>query len=269
MGLRLELAWLDIEPRPRVEAALLWAAVESADSTSSLQYSHPSAQWMDVRTVRPFVFLSPSASETRSRWMSPGVEVSRPGVEGVELLSRDRGVEACRGLSRGLSRPVARPVEACREACRGLSRGLSRPVARPVEACREACRGLSRGLSKLGDTPLVRLDLFESLPSRRFGCRASTTNSTTKSRSTSLYNGGSSSRSRCRALQLYSAPERSTSLQLYSALHSTSSTPSLRLDTNERGVGGRWTDDDDTHKRHTDTNKLTRHTASGPATHPE
>ena len=31
-----------------------------------------------------------------------------------------------------------------------------------------------------------------------------------------------------RALQLYSAPERSTSLQLYSALHSTSSTPSLR-----------------------------------------
>ena len=31
---------------------------------------------------------------------------------------------------------------------------------------------------------VVRLDLFESLPSRRFGCRASTTNSTTKSRST-------------------------------------------------------------------------------------
>ena len=30
---------------------------------------------------------------------------------------------------------------------------------------------------------------------------------------------------------LYSAPERSTSLQLYSALHSTSSTPSLRLRT--------------------------------------
>ena len=29
---------------------------------------------------------------------------------------------------------------------------------------------------------------------------------------------------------LYSAPERSTSLQLYSALHSTSSTPSLRVD---------------------------------------
>ena len=30
-----------------------------------------------------------------------------------------------------------------------------------------------------------------------------------------------------------------------------------------RGMGGRWTDDDDTHERHTDTNKLTRHTASG------
>ena len=89
-------------------------------------------------------------------------------------------------------------------------------------------RAVHQSSSKLGDTPLARLDLFESLPSRRFGCRASTTNSTTKSRSTSLYNGGASSRGGCRALQLYSAPERSTSLQLYSALHSTSSTPSLR-----------------------------------------
>ena len=26
-------------------------------------------------------------------------------------------------------------------------------------------------------------------------------------------------------------------------------------------MGGRWTDDDDTHERHTDTNRLTRHTA--------
>ena len=31
----------------------------------------------------------------------------------------------------------------------------------------------------------------------------------------------------------------------------------------QRGIGGRETDDDDTHERHTDTNKLTRHTASG------
>ena len=31
----------------------------------------------------------------------------------------------------------------------------------------------------------------------------------------------------------------------------------------QRGMGGRETDDDDTHERHTDTNKLTRHTASG------
>ena len=90
-------------------------------------------------------------------------------------------------------------------------------------------RAVHQSSSKLGDTPLARLDLFESLPSRRFGCRASTTNSTAKSRSTSLYNAGASSRGGCRALQLYSAPERSTSLQLYSALHSTSSTPSLRL----------------------------------------
>ena len=27
-------------------------------------------------------------------------------------------------------------------------------------------------------------------------------------------------------------------------------------------MGGRWTDDDDTHERLTDTNRLTRHTAS-------
>ena len=30
----------------------------------------------------------------------------------------------------------------------------------------------------------------------------------------------------------------------------------------QRGMGGRGTDDDDTHEQHTDTNKLTRHTAS-------
>merc|ERR1712185_158740 len=66
-------------------------------------------------------------------------------------------------------------------------------------------RAVHQSSSKLGDTPLVRLDLFESLPSRRFGCRASTTNSTAKSRSTSLYIGLTSSRGGCRALQLYSA----------------------------------------------------------------
>ena len=42
-----------------------------------------------------------------------------------------------------------------------------------------------------------------------------------------LYNARASSRGGCRALQLYSALQRSTALQLYSALHSTSSTPSL------------------------------------------
>merc|ERR1711965_377789 len=30
----------------------------------------------------------------------------------------------------------------------------------------------------------------------------------------------------------------------------------------QRGMGGRETDDDDTHERHKDTNRLTRHTAS-------
>ena len=103
-------------------------------------------------------------------------------------------------------------------------------------------RAVHQSFTKLGDTPLARLDLLESLPSRRFGCtcRASTTNSAAKSRSTSLYNGGALSRGGCRALQLYSAPERSTSLQLYSALHSTSSTPSLRFLHALPGLVGAW-----------------------------
>jgi len=44
----------------------------------------------------------PTLRVALERGLSPGVEVSRPGVEGVELLSRDRGVEpaveGCRGL---------------------------------------------------------------------------------------------------------------------------------------------------------------------------
>ena len=42
----------------------------------------------------------------------------------------------------------------------------------------------------------------------------------------------------------------------------------LRDPGHQRGMGGRETDDDDTHGQHTDTNKLTRHTASVAATHP-
>ena len=73
-----------------------------------------------------------SAAFDAGRKLSPGVEVSRPGVEGVELLSRDRGVEACRGLSR--------PVE----ACRGLSRlGPCLSVSR----CRGVVSRVSSGSS--------------------------------------------------------------------------------------------------------------------------
>merc|ERR1712185_111431 len=89
-------------------------------------------------------------------------------------------------------------------------------------------RAVHQSSSKLGDTPLVRLDLFESLPSRRFGCRASTTNSTAKSRSTSLYIGLTSSRAGCRALQLYS----STALYTLHPLHP----PSERLLRGRRGT---------------------------------
>jgi len=37
----------------------------------------------------------------------------------------------------------------------------------------------------------------------------------------------------------------------------------------QRGMDGRGTDDDDTHERHTDTHKLTRHSASWAPTHHE
>ena len=92
----LELAWLErsTEPRPRVEAALLWAAVESGDSTLDLQLSHPSG-WT---SGRPFVFLSPSASETLCRWR-PQFSVTHPPLpcvlSGEGLLLRSR---ACAGL---------------------------------------------------------------------------------------------------------------------------------------------------------------------------
>ena len=67
----------------------------------------------EITTVRdaPYRILLRSRGGA-GRGLSPGVEVSRPGVEGVELLS-----SCCRGIE------VSRPVE----ACRGLSR--------PVEAC--------------------------------------------------------------------------------------------------------------------------------------
>jgi len=71
------------------------------------------------------VYETVAAVAVAALGLSPGVEVSRPGVEGVELLSRDRGVEACRSLSR--------PVK----ACRGLSRlRPCLPVSRGVEGCR-------------------------------------------------------------------------------------------------------------------------------------
>ena len=79
-------------------------------------------------------------------------------------------------------------------------------------------RAVHQSSSELGDTPLVRLDLFESLPPRRFCCRASTTNSTAKSRSTSLYICIALSRAGCRALQLYSALQRSRALYISTAL---------------------------------------------------
>ena len=101
-------------------------------------------------------------------------------------------------------------------------------------------RAVHQSSSKLGETPLVRLDLFESLPSRRFGCRASTTNSTTNR---ALHRSTTEAPRPAADVELYS----STALQ--SALHLYSSTALYTL-----------------HPLHppsdTDTNRLTRHTAS-------
>ena len=67
---------------------------KSVDSTSDLQYSHPSG-WT---SGRPFVFLSPSASETLSRWRpqffcEEEAALHKHGREGLLLRSR-----ACAGL---------------------------------------------------------------------------------------------------------------------------------------------------------------------------
>ena len=63
-------------------------------------YDSTSTCWTPMLRVQ--MIISRAREEGRltilQRALSPGVEVSRPGVEGVELLSRDRVVEACRGL---------------------------------------------------------------------------------------------------------------------------------------------------------------------------
>ena len=64
-------------------------------------------------------------------------------MEGVELLSRGRGVEACRGLSR----PVKAGTTLVRvEGCRGVSRGVEgvERVERVERVCRECCQGVLR-----------------------------------------------------------------------------------------------------------------------------
>ena len=71
--------------------------------------------------------------------------------------------------------------------------------------------------SKLGDTPLARLDLFESLPSRRVGCMYKSIYNKLYLQQTTTQ-AGSSSRGGCRALQLYIALQRSRALYSSTAL---------------------------------------------------
>ena len=83
-----------------------------------------------------------------------GVEARCRGCRAaVELLSRDRGVEACRGLSRPVEacRGLLRPVEAETmldrvEGCRGVSR-VSR-VSRVSSRCRVLSRGFASKVSR-------------------------------------------------------------------------------------------------------------------------
>ena len=65
------------------------------------------------------------------------VEVSRPVVEGVELLSRGRGVEACRGLSRPVE---ADTMLASVEGCRGVSRVSRVSSSRMSSGCQVCCQ---------------------------------------------------------------------------------------------------------------------------------
>ena len=89
-------------------------------------------------------------------------------------------------------------------------------------------RAVHQSSSKLRDTPLVRLDLFESLPSR--GGLAVEPLQQTLQQNRALHRSTTQAVRHAADVQLYSATAlySSTSLQLYSALHSTSSTPSLR-----------------------------------------
>ena len=73
-------------------------------------------------------------------------------------------------------------------------------------------RAVHQSSTKLGDTPLARLDLFESLPSRRFGCRASTTNSTQQNRA--LHRSTTQAPRHAADVELYS----STALYISTAL---------------------------------------------------
>ena len=74
-------------------------------------------------------------------------------------------------------------------------------------------RAVHQSSSKLGDTPLARLDLFESLPSRRFGCRASTT----LQQNRALHRSTSDSHRHAPDVELYSSTALQSALHLYSS----------------------------------------------------
>ena len=90
-------------------------------------------------------------------------------------------------------------------------------------------RAVHQSSSKLGDTPLARLDLFESLPSRQFHCRAVEPLQQTLQQNRALHRSTTHPPRPAADVELYSSTARSPALQLYSALHPLHPTPSLRV----------------------------------------
>ena len=76
-------------------------------------------------------------------------------------------------------------------------------------------RAVHQSSSKLGDTPLARLDLFESLPSRRFGCRASVQQTLQQNRA--LHRSTTEAPCPAADVELYSSTALQSALHLYSS----------------------------------------------------
>ena len=151
-----------VEPRPRVEAALLWAAAESVDSTSEvsiLQYSHPSGR----TSGRPFVCSSPrpraarrSVAGGRSFSVRPCARtaaVPRPAQPGAERHS-----PSCGFIISSKSSPLE-----CEQRLRALRSTRKRP---PWEERKKQASEASLSTKNAGPRGQLHQKLTEKLVSR-------------------------------------------------------------------------------------------------------